>query len=76
MYTLAGPSRSLSTPPGRHKGRVMMNYELPETQNRPINLNDNNNNNNHNVHACGLPETFSVAYLFFYTRRVLGARTG
>lgn len=45
-----------------------MNYELPETQNRPINLNDNNNNNNvQYVHACGLLETFSLAY-FFFTR--------
>jgi len=45
----------------------MMNYELPETQNRPINLNDNNNNHNvQYVHACGLLETFSLAYFFFF----------
>lgn len=48
----------------------MMNYELPEIQNRPINLNDNNNNDDNNnsnvyIHAYGLLETF-FAYIFFF----------
>lgn len=55
----------------------MMNYELPETQNRPINLNDNNNNDDNNnsnvyIHAYGLLQKRFCLHFFFFVYRVPG----